>query len=274
MQKLSLVDETFDLNLTFEYKLSIQLCLDGFSFSILDTLQNKVVYLFYQELYDSKPEFIVKHLQTTYQNSDLLQLEYKHTSLFYNATKLQIIPHDLFRDDDLANYQQLAFSAVQKHHHSYAEIANTNYYLISSVPDSIYSFFKEKHPQVNLQTRAQQWFAQSEEQRNYAFVSISKRELFLALYDDKGLKSFNSFSWYSESDLLFYILGSIKNQEINLEKITLHGTVNRFSYIFHQLKSYFKNVKIAERPKELEYSYLFNKLPDARFIDLFNNFIS
>ncbi|MFV0522634.1 MAG: DUF3822 family protein [Mangrovibacterium sp.] len=273
MQKLSLVDETFDPNLTFEYNLSIRLTPDGFSFSMLDTLQNKVVYLFYQELFDSKPEFVLKHLQTIYEESDLINLVYKRTVvLLANSNKLQLIPSFIFADDEIDQYQQLVFSRIASYHTECFNLQNTDYKLVLSTPKIIRSFLGEKHSDAVFMPDLINWEKQLGNRSNLAFVSIAKREVFILLYDIEGkLCSFNSYPWYQESDLLYFILGSIKNQGMATEHVLLSGIVNKFSYIYHQLKSYFKRVEIKDRSKEIYYSYLFDKLPDARFIDLFSS---
>lgn len=274
MHKLSLVDETFDSNLTFEYHLSIQIDLDGFCFSILDSIQNKVIYLFYQELFDNKPEFVLKHLESIYKESDLLNFNYKQTSIILaNSVKQQLIPSDIFINKSIEQYQQVAFQKTDEEHTEYFTLKEFNQQLILSSPKAIRSFLAEKHPQAIFTTNLGCWEKQisSSSSLNTAFIHISKRYVSIILCNDKGFTSFNTYPWYYESDLLYFILGNIKNQDITIDQITLSGIVNRFSYIFHQLKSYFKKVQIIDRPEKIDYSYLLEKLPDARFIDLFNN---
>ena len=54
---LSIVDETFDANISSSYFLSIQASLDGFSFSILDPIRNKYIqfgsYTFQEHITDA-----------------------------------------------------------------------------------------------------------------------------------------------------------------------------------------------------------------------------
>ncbi|MFV0554195.1 MAG: DUF3822 family protein [Mangrovibacterium sp.] len=269
MPKLSLVDETFDSNLTFEYKLSIQISLDGFSFSILDTIQNKVVYLFHQELFDSKPEFILKHLNRIYEECDLLHLHYKRTKvLLANSSKIQLMPTDFFDDKNIKNYQQLAFDQIDDYHSECFELNHSSQKLIVSTPMHIRLFLHQKHPDAFFDSNISQWEKLLVGQKQSAFAHISKKEVAILLVDDNGQYSFNSFPWYAESDLLFFILGSIKTHATRVDSLLLGGIVNRFSYIYHQLKSFVRKVELAKRPDELYYSYLLDKLPDARFIDL------
>ncbi|MFV0289628.1 MAG: DUF3822 family protein [Mangrovibacterium sp.] len=272
MHKLSLVDETFDSNLTFEYNLSIQLSLDGFSFSILDLLQNKVVYLYYQEIFDSKPEFVLKNLQEIYEKSDLLNLAYKNTKIcFANSSKQQLIPSSFFNENYINCYQQLAFSKTEAHHNHHIDLPTHKLKLVVSTPEIIFQFFQEKHPQSFCNTNIAIWANQFTEFRQAAFISISKREVSILLFNDAGLCSASSFPWYYESDLLFFILGSINKCSSPVKQIVLSGIVNKFSYIYHQLKSYCNKVSIQERSNQIYYSYLLDKLPDARFNDLFCN---
>ena len=105
MQRISLVDETFDINFTLEYKLSIQLSLDGFSFSILDQIQNKVIYLYHQELFDAEPEFLLKRIKAIYDESDLLDLPFKKTRIIIVApNRTSLVPVDFFQKENSADF--------------------------------------------------------------------------------------------------------------------------------------------------------------------------
>jgi len=48
MVELELIDETFDKDRTEVYELSIQACLNGFSFAIKDTIRNTFIVLVYK----------------------------------------------------------------------------------------------------------------------------------------------------------------------------------------------------------------------------------
>lgn len=89
---------------------------------------------------------------------------------------------------------------------------------------------------------------------------------------DRVLHFCNSFRYRNDNDLLYYILNVVKTEQIEENtKIQLNGRVNKRSPIYHHLRQYFKHVKIKGKSSDVYYSYLFDQLPDARFVNLLNN---
>lgn len=274
MQNLSLVDETFDSNLTFEYILSIQISLDGFSFSILDALQQKIVYLFHQELFQTTTNLLLKHIETIYNSSDLLHFPYKNTNIIISIpNRTQLIPDKLFENESIELYQKIAFKAEENHAILVTKSKIFEYKILTDIPNSALNYLKYKHPDTKIFSELYFWenFANSKD--NIAYINISQQYISILLINDQNkLIYFNTFAWQYESDILYYVLGSMKNSNFNPNCVFLGGNINRFSYVYHQLKLYLKEVEIVERTKKIHYSYLLDKLPDARFTDLFSSF--
>jgi hypothetical protein len=87
---------------------------------------------------------------------------------------------------------------------------------------------------------------------------------------DESVRFFNSFFYTNENDLLYYILNVSKSIAGAAPQVLLNGRVNKRSAIFHRLRQYFNEVDIVGRTTEVYYSYLFDQLPDARFVNLLN----
>lgn len=272
MQRISLIDETFDINFTLEYKLSIQLSLDGFSFSILDQIQNKVIYLYHQELFDAEPEFLLKRIKAIYEESDLLELPFKKTRIIIVApNRTTLVPVDYYRKENIADYLQTTFQASEKKCAQSSPIPDARYNAIFEIPEVILEFLKEKHPHADLVSNLSVAYPKGNQSESVLKITIYKKHIVLTVVDQDGLKFYNCFFHDGEQDMLYYILGTVKNLAIEPDKIILDGIVNKHETIYHRLKQYFQQVEIAENPKSIHFSYLIEKLPDARFINLFNS---
>ncbi|WP_163717917.1 DUF3822 family protein [Mangrovibacterium lignilyticum] len=273
MQRISLVDETFDFNFTLEYKLSIQLSLDGFSFSILDTIQNKVIYLYHQELFEAEPEFLLKRIKAIYEESDLLQLPFKKTRIIIVApNRTTLVPDEIYQAEDCVTYHQVAFQALEKRQIKSSYIPSAKYWSVYEIPQVISNFLEEKHPGAEFINDLNLSFPEHLDAKKVLKITVFKKHLVLIGFDEMGLNFHNSFFYDGENDMLFYILGSVKNMASEPDLILLDGMVNKHATIYHRLRQYFAQVEILSNPKKIHYSYLFDKLPDARFVNLFNSF--
>ncbi len=93
---LDFITESFDLEKTNEYILSIQISLDGFSFSIVDPQENKIIAFKYTSLKISNQNLISPHFDEWIQKEDLLQKNYLKIVLIYFTGEFTLIPENLF----------------------------------------------------------------------------------------------------------------------------------------------------------------------------------
>ncbi|HKJ40858.1 MAG TPA: DUF3822 family protein [Sunxiuqinia sp.] len=273
MQHLLLVDETFDLNFTQEYYLSIQINLDGFSFCIRDRLQNKYIYLFHKEV-AGKPEFLVKKLSDMYAENEVLTADFKATSILCAyPDKTTLIPDGYFSDDHASeNYElnrELKNGEIMHHQpvHSYNSVLQV------AIPGRLKEFLQEKHPGIFIQNEFLSFLEHDHPKPTndpLMLVQLYKSQVTICVVDDT-IRFFNSFYYQNENDLLFYLLNVTKATEVEDFKLILNGVVNKRSAVYHRLRQYFKDVSIVERSSDVYYSYLFDQLPDARFVNLLNH---
>ena len=274
MQRISLVDETFDLNFTLEYLLSIQLSLDGFSFSILDTIQNKVIYLFHQELFEAEPDFLLKRLKSIYEESDLLELPFKRTRILIDAPgRSVLIPEEIYQAEHCEEYINTAMAPRPNCVTRSTPIPAFHQWAVYEIPQVVNDFLKEKHQGAEFINALKINCPDFSQSKSKLRVTILKKQLVLTAVHESKLCFQNCFFYDSENDMLFYTLGSVKNMDQEPACILLDGIVNKHTTIYHLLRQYFPQVEIASNPKGIHYSYLLDKLPDARFVNLFNSFV-
>lgn len=272
MQHLLLVDETFDLNFIQEYHLSIQFSLDGFSFCIRDGLQNKYIYLFHKE-FSGNPRFLHRKLQDIYSEFDILEAEFKSTQLIYSSPgKMALVPDFLFDEKQGMPAYELGLDLAEDEELHYRPVKPFRSVLQFAISAKVKRFFADKHPGSIIQNElATQLHNNSIRSSPSPLMDIQlyKHQMTITLLDE-SIRFFNSFKYRNDNDLLYYILNVVKIENVEDCKIQLSGRVNKRSPIYHQLRQYFKNVAIRARSSEAYYSYLFDQLPDARFVNLLN----
>jgi hypothetical protein len=272
MQHLLLVDETFDLNFIQEYHLSIQFSLDGFSFCIRDGLQNKYIYLFHKE-FSGNPRFLHRKLRDIYFEFDVLEAAFKSTQLIYSSPgKMALLPDVFFDEKQGLSAWQLGLDLDEDEELYYRPVKPLKSVLQFAISAKVKRFFTDKHPGSVIQNEIVPQLC-----RNATIATASplmdiqlyKHHLTITLMDG-SVRFFNSFKYRNDNDLLYYILNVVKAEKAEDVKIQLSGRVNKRSPIYHQLRQYFKNIVISTRSSEVYYSYLFDQLPDARFVNLLN----
>ena len=88
-------EESIDLENTFEYILSIQVSLNGFSFSILYPIENKVLAFKNSPLKISNSGLLARRFKDWYESEEILHRNYQHTKLIVFSDKFTLIPEHL-----------------------------------------------------------------------------------------------------------------------------------------------------------------------------------
>lgn len=272
MQRLSLVDESFDLNLTKEYSLSIQVSLDGFSFSILDSTRAKVICLYHQDTFTSEPGFHLKKINTIYDEVDLLARPYKNTKIFFSAPdKTTLVPIALFNQDLTEDLYRTTFDAGKNSKILSSLVPEMASYAIYEVDHAVYTLLREKHPGTVMQNDIVLSGYGNLPGIALLKVRILRKQVAILSLNDH-ISFYNSYYYEGENDMLYYILGAIKNMDLKPEAIILDGMVNKRENIYHRLKQYFEHVDLTVNNPRIHYSHLLDHLPDSRFVNLFNSF--
>ena len=274
MQKLSLVDETFDFNLTTEYNLSILVSLDGFSFSILDSIQNKVVCLYHQDIFTNEPDFHLKKIKSGFEEVNLLDLPYKKVRIYYSAPgKTTIVPAAAFRPELAADFYRLTFETDRNSSLMHRYIPSLDICALYEINHSLCSFLKEKYPEIEIQHDLILSGYDLQQGKPLLKIKILRKQLEIIASTGKGISFYNSFYYEGENDMLYYILGTVKQINEQPDKVILDGMVNKHADIYHRLRQYFEQVHVADNNRNIHYSYLIERLPDARFTSFFNSFL-
>ncbi|MGQ7869273.1 DUF3822 family protein [Sunxiuqinia sp. sy24] len=274
MQHLLLVDETFDLNFTQEYHLSIQFSLDGFSFCVRDGLQNKYIYLFHKE-FSGNLRFMHRKLKDIYSEFDILLADFKSTQIHYSSPgRMTLLPEGFFDEQHGQEAYELNLELSDEEELYYLPVKSYQQVLQMAIPKKVKHFFTDKHPGILIQNELVTQLSKNAKRASahpLIDIQVFRNQMTLTLADHT-IRFCNSFMYRNDNDLLYYILNVVQTEQIDDVRIQLSGRVNKRSPIYHQLRQYFKEVAITTRSTEVYYSYLFDQLPDARFVNLLNNY--
>ena len=257
MDELLFVDSTFVKDNTSRYKLSIQLCLDGFSFSILNS-SNKCLALFQSKKLNSDSEnSSIDVLKDKIRNCDYLNLTYKHTSIIWLTKKASLIPSELFSEALAKNSFQLCHSLLKSEIISWNVCPELNAHIVFALPSDLPVFLESQFPESKTSHQTLSFYQRV---LNHS-INNKHPKVFVEVYDnffdvfipDSGQKFFtNNFSFKDETDIVYFILNIYKHQKLNTEYSQLHisGKIDETSKTFQILKRYIKEIRMDNIPSE------------------------
>lgn len=274
MPFLELIDETLDINSTEYYELSVQVCSDNLSFSILDTLRNKFVMLRSHEA-DENSSFTTGTLAELINKDDFLTKRFKKIDIITPSLKSTLVPSPLFDITKKDEYFRFNHEPDTRSVILVNELYEPEAFLIFELPGDLYEVLKLYFPDC-------QPVHQLKPLLNYMTVSrrsaggcsvnvhIEKEFMNMAILDQNSLRFCNTFSYKTDSDVRYYILYVLKRLGIRQEEpINFSGRINKNDGIITGLSAYLVSTRYARPSGNFTFSYVFNDDYLYRFLNLF-----
>jgi len=277
MQNFSFVDETLDINLTHTYNLSIQAGLNGLSFCVFDPLINKYTALtllsFNKEL--TFDDFL-DELEKTLENADLLNYTYKTVKLIWVTSKTTLIPDVFFNKTQVKKQFELNHKLDEYDEIHYKKLHFNDTNSIFAIPSQVASLFKRKYKNISFYNQNIPWInyiiGHNQSERKRVFVNIHNDFIDILVCQDDKILLCNNFQIKTASDLLYFILYTYEQLNLNKEtdELIISGFIQKKSDEFEKLKDFLPHVKFEKPSEEFVYSYTFKTIPLHTFSNLFN----
>lgn len=278
MHELNLVDHSFDLRLTSEYHLSIQLGLDGFSFCILDLLRQRYLVFRHVPFVVGKPQFLPQKAEAIFNEDEKLNAGYKSVSVIYSTTQATLVPREFSDGPDLQKISALESNSTRTEALRTENIPGLNYQLVYQVPRELLSLLNRKFTEFRFchktSTLWSTFMAQRSEKRNSLLVNFEKKYLRIIAVKDAELVLYNSFFYKNEADFLYHTLNVWHTLRFDAERdeILLGGFVAEDSAYIRQIKKYISNVLFLKPFSDYDYGGLFEKSQKHQFVSLLNSY--
>lgn len=239
-----ITDLSYDLYRTHEYKLSIGVSLDGFSFSVIHPGENKLIALGNFPLTVSSEIFLGRRFNEWYDNHDILKRSYSEILLLYNSDKFTIVPGEYYLYDRQNEAGNFIFGKKDGYswRDNYLPYAESN--LIFRIPDSFIEVSEQIFPDIRIVHPLSILIKKAEalsESENPLILLFSKENFSVILYLKGKLQFINNFSYAHANDVVYYLtsLSNKLNFSYNNVKILITGDIDHDSEPYNILKEYF-----------------------------------
>jgi hypothetical protein len=260
------------LKTIIENKLSIQFNLDGFSFSIYNIISKKEVYFREYEFENSQvtPENLLLKIKDIFKTDTQLQNDFSSVIVIHQNNLSVLVPNRYFNKKELASYlnfnikkltiDYIAFDHLEglESKNVYIPYVNINNYLFQNFGE-----FEYKHHSTVL---IEKLLNSTNNIEKTMFVNVSKNSLDIVVLENNQLILFNTFSYNTKEDFIYYILFVAEQLNLNVNEFSLHftGKVNLEDAIYKITYKYIKNIYFLESNNTL-FSEL-NIAPHSNFI--------
>jgi hypothetical protein len=275
-------DENFDVDQLHHYNLNLLVGNRDLQVAVIDNRDNRCLVAedFILASIDSYSE-LVSVFEHIFDNHHLLKAGFwSSVKIGLKSNKFSLVPSNLFDPDKTFDY--LKFNCkVSKEYDELMYFKHIKSDAVNSfaVNKRLYNWIELLYPEKKVgyihQSSAliEGVLAQL---KNYPkdsiFVYVDRFKLHIITSKDNKLEYYNQFNIKKFSDYIKYIMTVMKglNRNQMTTNVVLWGYIGRQSKHYNEFAKYIKNISFGDRPKFLEFGYLFDELQDHHYFDLYN----
>lgn len=209
-------DESFDLEKTYEYILSIQVSLDGFSFSVISPTENRLLVFKSTSLKISSNSLITRHFIEWLNSEELLLKPFKRIRVILFSNKFTIIPMQYSTKELKLQIPKILFKENDELEIAENVLNKLEARLLFVLPAGINTVLTDRfgeyeiiHP---LKIVANQH--SKPEKRINLILILDSENIYITLFNKNSILFGNSFKQAHANDVIYYILNVLKQLEI------------------------------------------------------------
>jgi hypothetical protein len=276
MHNLNFTDETFDINQSHNYFLSMESSLGGFTYTICDMIRNKCILLrhFSAECTDwfDYGDFLKQILES----DPVLSADFKVIHHTLGSKSFAIVPDAFVSDDDNVLLKHLPADDDLQGSLIKFRCEAVKASVICAYPDGISKLLKDKYADIRLSHHSMPFvnklLADSVRSLRYIFhLLVQKDYFFLGVAHSGSLDFINTFNATTVEDIVYYtlsILEKFKTTPAMAEVFVVNETNDTEMAV--KLQEYIGRVKELKAPHNLVYSYVISEEAQDRFSNLLN----
>ena len=276
MQDICFIDKSFDPEQSNLCHLSIQICLDGFSFAILDIPKGKYTVLKSINFFLKRPRLLYMHVRELVSKDELLGLKYKSIEITYATEKFTLVPQAFFHH----GYSEKYFGFNQETEKGYTIdktlFSKAEAWCIFTIPENLKDYLALTFPKSTIRHNLFPLIERSlKENKNFperkqVHLNFFKSSFELIVISGTKLLLCNQFNYSGENDVLYYVLYVFDQLKLSPDttELILHGQLPPADSTYQSLKRYVRKSIFANSTSLYNYSYAFDQLPGHYFTSL------
>ena len=229
-------------------RLSIQISLNGLSFSILDVSSQTIVALkSFKKSRVLTPLELLDYLKFVIDTEHLKQNTYSQITVIYRNDLSTLVPETLFDETNIADYLKFNNKILPSDFISYDQLSNgtVNVYVpLVNINNYIYDTFGAftyKHYStlfiehlINLKDGLD----------SNMFVDVDENQFEIAVLKEQKLIFYNTFSYSTKEDFIYYILFTAEQLQMNPETFPLvfSGLIDEDSELYEIAYKYVRHI--------------------------------
>ncbi|RPH34582.1 MAG: DUF3822 family protein [Bacteroidales bacterium] len=278
MENKEIFDETFDVNRSESYILTVQVSMEGISFCINDIVRGMYISLISSPFSSplSESNDWANTVSQYISQFDILSLKYKKVLLCFESTLYTIVPTELFKPERAKELFELVHPLPNLHEIRFNHLAESKSTVIFAIPSSLTARWLTQQPQTHFYGYPSAQITYSSIVKTaldepMVFTQFNKQFLINVITKNNQLQCCNSIPYHNTNDTAYHLINTCKlaGAEPSKSEISILGSVEDVNNLVLLLSQYFSNVLDSPNHDYHNYAYSIAKYKNSHW-NLFN----
>ncbi len=254
--------------MTKDYRLSIQSDSNGFSFSVVNDLVDKLHFLYQSDFSNEIGHYdlFLKNTSRLVNSFPLLSSNFEKVNIIYDTCKYALIPKHLYKPEEALFQLSKLHKIDELDEIDTVEISSESIIILFAVDSTFLNCIKEAQPSFRIFPSIYPMISEMPTFKDYNKICFHYQKGMVHIVAAEGprLVFCNSFSAMQFNTALYFLFLVLKQVQFNPEQTTVFVSGNLKDFEIMDISKYFSRVKYFRNPEiplgspdhELKYSSL------------------
>jgi Protein of unknown function (DUF3822) len=260
--------------------LSILIGVDSLVYFAFDTNDNNVLLLRaipYTQQPNAESFSLTEELKKIFSREDLLNYLFRRVKITMPDIQPVLVPARLYNEYEKTTYftELMADNKAEAIHND--EVEELGLQILYPTDPALMAVLKKQFPTAKFYNNSTPFLlgcrnTVDEERRHNLFAHFTQKNIYISLFEKKNLLFSNSFKYQTAGDVLYYILLTYNQHNLDPAHQPLHlsGQILDNAEIYKTLYRYIGELKFMHFPSFLHFSRKFNEVPSHFYFDLYS----
>jgi len=216
-------EDSFDLNKSKEYILSIQVSLDGFSFSVVRDSDQRLLCFKKSELTISSISLLARRFKEWIESEDILQNSFQKIRIIVFSDKFTLIPAKFYDNEHNNQITNTLFENSSKLNMAENRIEKIDASLLFNITEELEITIQEKFNECEIihpLSFIVEHFSEDTDGKSLVLF-FNDKNLYFVLFENGNLLMANNFRINHSNDVIYFVLTALKQLGIATKEIKL-----------------------------------------------------
>ncbi len=275
-----ILESGFNKKLSTAYQLSILIGMDSLVYFAFDTNNNEAQLLRsipYTVLPANEAFSLTDELKKIFAREELLGYLFRRVKITMPDIQPVLVPARLYNEYEKTTYFTELMSDAKSDGIHNDEVEELGLQILYPTDTSLMAVLKKQFPTAKFYNNATPLLlgcrkTADEGRTHNLFAHFTLNSVHISLFEKKNLIFSNSFKYQTAGDVLYYILLTYNQHNLDpaQQPLNLTGQILNNAEIYKTLFRYIGELRFAPFPSFLQFSRKFNDVPSHFFFDLFS----